>query len=567
MRYGWEDNKPDNSKLKTQNSSRVAFYSPLNPVQSGISDYSEELLPYLADTGLDVTLFVDNYRPSNRDLLASFAVHPARDFARLHRQQPFAAAVYQMGNSPAHAYIHKALFANQSIVPGVVVLHEYVLHHLVMWMALNGGRRRDYQREMALRYGERGVEAARRVLLGQMPESLFSFPLSERVIAAADQIIVHSRYMADQIGEIAPARPVTVVPMGVPLPPHLDGAAARARLGISEDEFIIASLGHINPYKRLTPSLRAYKAFAMERPSSRYFLVGSISANYNVRRQIEALGLAERVVVTDHVDTATFNDYLAAADVCLNLRYPSAGETSAALLRIMGAGQAVIVSNTAAFAELPPATAARIEVDGDEEALLLEYLLAFADQPALRAALGGNARRYVARYHTLEGAAAGYDAVIHHQPWNAAAYAKSLMITEDLAPEPVSSRENDGSPLHTPWANDGSPLHTPWANDGSPLQIGTQHSALSTQHSALAEALADAAADVGVAPGDEALLCEFARVAAEFAVEGLTWNWRQGVMNHALVEGRTMLFASVIRRTELFTSFRQNRNCALDFPI
>ena len=235
----------------------------------------------------------------------------------------------------------------------------------------------------------------------------------------------------------------------------------------------------------------------MERPNSRYFLVGSISANYNVRRQIEALGMAERVVVTGHVDTATFNDYLAAADVCLNLRYPSAGETSAALLRIMGAGQAVIVSNTAAFAELPPATAARIEVDGDEEALLLEYLLAFADQPALRAALGGNARRYIARYHTLEGAAAGYDAVIHHQAWNAAAYAKALMITEDLAPEPVNNR----------------------ANDGSPLQSNSQHSALSTQHSALAEALADAAADVGVAPGDDALLREFARVEAELAAE------------------------------------------------
>ncbi len=495
------------SSLLTPHSRKVAFYSPLNPVQSGISDYSEELLPYLADVGLDVTLFVDNYRPSNRHLLASFAVHPARDFARLHRQRPFAAAVYQMGNSPAHAYIHKALFANQGLVPGYVVLHEFVLHHLVMWMALNGGRRKDYQREMELRYGERGAEAARRVLLGQTPESLFNFPLSERIIAAADQLIVHSRYMAARVGEVAPDKPVTVVPMGVPLPPRLDRAAARARLGINADEFIVASLGHINPYKRLTPSLRAYKAFAMERPRSRYFLVGSISANYNVGRQIEALGLGKRVVVTGHVDTTTFNDYLAAADVCLNLRYPSAGETSAALLRIMGAGQAVIVSNTAAFAELPPHTAVHIDVDGDEEALLLEYLLAFAERPALRAALGRNARRYIARYHTLEAAAAGYDAALHHQPWDADAYAKSLLLTADSEPLPVERVTFETVPAEAK-SVDAQASARSRANNGSPLQPGPQPSILIT-------ALADAATDIGVAPSDDAILRQFAQIAAE----------------------------------------------------
>ncbi len=476
---------------------KVAYYSPLNPVQSGISDYSEELLPYLAAAGLELTLFVDNYRPTNRELAARFAVHSARDFARLHRHQPFDAAVYQMGNSPAHAYIYKAVLTNKGILPGMVVMHEFVLHHLVMWMALNGGQRKDYQVEMAARYGTAGQEAARRVLQGQTPPSLFNFPLSERVIAAADRLMVHSRYMAEQIHAIDAAKSVNIVPMGVPLPPHIDRAAARARLGIAPDEFIIASLGHINPYKRLTPSLRAYKALAMERPRSRYFLVGSISANYNVHRQIDALGLGERVVVTRHVDTATFNDYLAAADVCLNLRYPSAGETSAALLRIMGAGQAVIVSDTAAFAELPPATAARIAVDGDEEALLLEYLLDLAADPPLRAALGDHARRYVARYHTLAGAAAGYRATLARRGWDADAYAAALPADEQDAIN------------HAPTAEPGEPPPAPT----TPTTMQTSN--LKPQTSNLAAALGDAAAEVGVEPDDEALLHEFAKVAVE----------------------------------------------------
>lgn len=505
------DKSTQTANLIPHTARRIAFYSPLNPIQSGISDYSEELLPYLADAGLQVTLFVDNYQPTNRNLATRFEICAARDFARIHRRQPFTAAVYQMGNSPAHAYISKAIFENKGKLLGVVVLHEFVLHHLVMWMALNGGQKRDYQAEMARRYGVAGTEAARRVLQGQTPDSLFNYPLSERIINAADRLIVHSQYMAERIHALDPAKPVTIVPMGVPLPPQIEREAARARLGITPHEFVIASLGHINPYKRLTPSLRAYKAFAMVHPHSRYFMVGSISANYNVARQIEALGLSDRVIVTGHVDTATFNDYLAAADVCLNLRYPSAGETSAALLRIMGAGQAVIVSNTAAFAELPSATAARVDVDADEESLLLEYLLAFAERPALRYELGRHARKYIARFHTLEGAAAGYDAVLHDQPWDAQAYARTLLITAASdTPAPLIADYPHKTAHGIPTTHNS--------------QFTTHHSPppLSPPPPILITALADAAAEVGVGPDDDFVLRQFAKVAVDLQVEDLT---------------------------------------------
>ena len=49
----------------------LAYFSPLGPQRSGIADYSEELLPYLAE-GADITLFVDGFKPTNRDLLARF---------------------------------------------------------------------------------------------------------------------------------------------------------------------------------------------------------------------------------------------------------------------------------------------------------------------------------------------------------------------------------------------------------------------------------------------------------------------------------------------------------------
>ncbi|MFL5732737.1 MAG: glycosyl transferase family 1, partial [Chloroflexia bacterium] len=142
---------------------KLAFFTPLNPIQSGISDYSEELLLTLdgATVGgreVDVDVFIDRgYRPSNEEIARRFDVLPARGFDRVASR--YNSVIYQMGNSPAHAYIYEALLRHT----GVVVMHEFVLHHLRMFMALNHGRRKAYLGLMESRYGEQGREAARRV--------------------------------------------------------------------------------------------------------------------------------------------------------------------------------------------------------------------------------------------------------------------------------------------------------------------------------------------------------------------------------------------------------------------
>src|SRR5207248_8267372 len=59
---------------------KLAYFSPLTPQRSGISDYSEELLPYLAE-GAEITLFVDGFQPMNRELTSHFEV---LDYRRKH---------------------------------------------------------------------------------------------------------------------------------------------------------------------------------------------------------------------------------------------------------------------------------------------------------------------------------------------------------------------------------------------------------------------------------------------------------------------------------------------------
>lgn len=388
---------------------RIAYCSPVNPVESGISDYSEELLPYLGQYA-EVVLFVERgLVPANLQVREHLTIRTLDELPDLQRKQPFDAVLYHMGNSPAHGTIYELL----QRIPGVVVLHDWVLHHFKLWHAAE--RRKDigeYLREMQRRYGGHplgmGERVARKMSRGQLQDAAFQFPLVEDVIERAQGLIGHSRFVVEQARALRPSLAAAVVPMGVPLPPALPRDEARQQLGLPLDAPIWASFGHINPYKRMESALRAFRRFRTEYASARYILVGSVSPSYDLAALIRRLGLDDAVVVTGYAPRADFERYVAAADLCLNLRWPTAGETSASLLRLLGAGRPTLVSAVGAFVELPDDVCAQVDVDWSEAALILAYARLFQQQPAVAVQLGNNARAFVAREHTLQGAAQGY---------------------------------------------------------------------------------------------------------------------------------------------------------------
>ena len=87
---------------------RIAYCSPLNPQASGISDYSEELLPYLSQYAEVVVFASRGVEPSNSQLRRHLTVQPLERLPRLHMQCPYDAILYHMGNSPVHAEIYEA---------------------------------------------------------------------------------------------------------------------------------------------------------------------------------------------------------------------------------------------------------------------------------------------------------------------------------------------------------------------------------------------------------------------------------------------------------------------------
>jgi len=123
---------------------------------------------------------------------------------------------------------------------------------------------------------------------------------------------------------------------------------------------------------------------------------------------VRALGIENAVRRVGLVPMEDYQHYIAACDVCLNLRYPSAGETSASLLRLLAAGRVTFVTRTGAYAELPDAVCVKIEPDAHEKQLLVRFLDYFAAHPDARTAMEERARAYVAEQHTLDRAVRGY---------------------------------------------------------------------------------------------------------------------------------------------------------------
>ena len=384
---------------------RIAYCSPVNPAPSGISDYSEELLPYLGQYA-EIVLFVeDGLRPTNPRLAQHLEVLPLRRLPRELRRRRYHALVYHMGNSPAHGAIWDAARR----LPGVVVLHDFVLHHFMLWYAAS--RLRDvqsYVRAMEARYGAPGAHMAQLMIRSRFTDAAFDFPCCEPVLESAHGLIAHSRYVVEGAAALRPDLPMAVVPMGVPLPHMPSREEARARLGLPPEAVVLASFGHINAWKRVEPTLRALAALRAEGHDARYLLVGSVSPNYDLAGLISRSGLSDAVTVTGYVPRAAFEAYVAAADICVNLRHPTGGETSASLLRLLGAGRPTLVSAVGAFAELPPGVAAQVDPGPAEGDQVLAYCRLLLARPEVAAALGARARAYVAAEHTLERAAAGY---------------------------------------------------------------------------------------------------------------------------------------------------------------
>ncbi len=388
---------------------RLAYFTPLPPSRSGIADYNAELLPYLA-RGAEITVFVDQMKEmrENQGRL-DYAVYNTVHFEEIDRQDPFDLCLYHQGNNPYHEYIYERAIAT----PGLLVLHEHCLHHLIAWKTL--GREDDdgYWNELFYGYGRRGARIAEMRAGGVGSEyQQFLLPLNRRVVSRSLGIIVHNAYAASQLEGLSQDLPVEVIPHHLsPKAYQLDGwdkRECRRSLGIPEDSFVIASHGFVTQSKRIPTVLAAFKKLLALAPNSIYLIVGEDHWRWSVASLIEEMDLGDRVRITGYTTERDFFRYLKAVDVLVNLRFPTAGETSGTLIRALGVGKPVVVTDFGQFGELPDDVCLKVSPGPDEEKELYARLRALAYRPTLRDDLSRRAISWIRERNEISRSAAHY---------------------------------------------------------------------------------------------------------------------------------------------------------------
>lgn len=351
----------------------LGYHAPLPPAPSGVADYAAAMLRGLRHFG-EVRANADGERN-----------------------------LYHIGNNRMHAEI----YARAMEKPGLVILHDALLQHLFLGMYEEA----EYIEEFVYNYGEwnRGLANTlwRRRAGAMADPRYFRFPMLRRLAERSLALVVHSEQARASVLAHHPAAKVAVIPhlalesTEEALFDSLDGSARRERfrresLGLQPGEQLLGIYGYLRESKRLHAVLRVLRRLRGEGRPVRLLVAGSFASDDYARAMAPLLRAEEGVLLRGPSAAAAFLMLLQAADICLNLRYPPAGESSGIAARAMPLGVPLVASE--GMGGFPPGTCAPVAGGPCEEASLADTLRWLLDNPASRQALARAAWQYAKRH-------------------------------------------------------------------------------------------------------------------------------------------------------------------------
>jgi hypothetical protein len=334
----------------------VGFHSPLPPARSGVADHAVHLLAALREQG-------------------RVEIEPRRAHVR----------VYHIGNNPLHTAIYERALRE----PGIVVLHDAVLHHF----ALGYFSRERYIEEFAYNYGEWSRGLAEELWAARATSAadarFFRYAMLKRLVETAHAVVVHNPAARQAVLDHCAAARVYQIPLLCP-PAAPSPVAFR-------DELLCGVFGHLRASKRLSTIVGCCSKLKLP-------LVVAGPAP----EELEPLLSGPTVRRVGYTSSSEFERLSREVDVCINLRFPSAGETSAVAVTMMSYAKPVILSATQETSAFPAGTCVRIDTglrEKEELAHMLAWLLQFRHDARM---IGANAQEYVTREHAPDRVAALY---------------------------------------------------------------------------------------------------------------------------------------------------------------
>jgi len=376
---------------------KLAFVSPLPPEKTGIADYSAELLPELA-RHYDITVIVQQASVSDGWVQANAAIHDAV-WLRQHAHE-FDRVLYQMGNSDKH--IH--MLALMDEIPGVLVLHDFFLSGPLAWcMEEQPAYKNAWTKALYQSHGWSAVQA--RFKPDNAVQTVMKWPCNLTVLQQALGVVVHSdfsRQLAMQYYGARAAESWAVIPHLRQIGEQANKSGARESLNLLPGDFVICSFGVLGESKLNHRLLDAWLASPLSKEANcRLVFVGENQGGdygHDFTHNIAQSLAKDRIVITGWASEETYRTWLAAADMGVQLRNLSRGETSGTVLDCMNYGLPTVVNAHGSMAELP-ADAVWLLPDAFSDAQLIEALTTLWQDATRRTALGTRAKARILSHH------------------------------------------------------------------------------------------------------------------------------------------------------------------------
>ncbi|HEX8604428.1 MAG TPA: glycosyltransferase [Pseudoduganella sp.] len=389
---------------------RIAFLSPLPPERTGVADYAVRVLPTLLPY-FDVELIVHQLRVELPAELAHLPQHPV---AWLDEHPGYYDhIVYQFGNSPYHSHMVPLLQRH----PGVVVLHDFFLSSMLSYEQITGAMPGIWTQSLLHSHGYAAVQAS------AVPDGLDNakhlYPCNLEILQDASHVIVHSDYARELARDwYGPQAGADWSPAQLPraVPAVNDRLAARRALGIPDDAFLVCNFGFIAPTKHCLELLQAWIASQLHADAACHLVF--VGANHGgdygqeLTSIIRAAG-TDRIRISGWTSDDDYLRYLQAADLGVQLRTGSRGETSGTVLDCMIYGLPVIINANGAMAEFPH-DAVWMLPDAFSQQALVDALDTLRSDTVRRKALGTTAFELMGRRNSPERVGLMYrDALAH----------------------------------------------------------------------------------------------------------------------------------------------------------
>lgn len=439
---------------------RLAWFSPWPPERSGVAGRSAEVVPRLAERGHGIDVFVDERRvPVGRAYSAEppepgvVRVQSAHEFVWRQRRGSYDLTVYQLGNSQVHDFTWPYLFK----WPGLVVLHDARVHHARGKTLLSRRRQDAYRTEFAWNHPDVSADAAELAVKGFAGVYYYQWPMVRAVVQTARLVATHSRAAVAELADAWSDRPAEYVALGEGRANQdlaHDRRRVRAAHGLPNSAVVFGVFGALTAERRIPQILHAFAATRASLPDVRLLLAGAPDPAVDLDGLAGTLGIADAITRLGPADDAAFDAAIAAVDVSLNLRWPTALEISGPWLRALAAGLPTVIVDLAHLAHVPaldprtwrphtPGSSAGDAPDPvavaidilDEDHSLRKAMLQLASDAALRERLGAAGRRFWDANHTVDRMVEDYERVMTRA---ASLPAPTITVPSHLRPDPLA---------------------------------------------------------------------------------------------------------------------------------